>query len=52
MFTEVVTKHLMKFEKKINGYFLILVKDNFVYIKNPFTSNTQMLHAGKCTQKD
>ena len=40
--TELVTKYLMKFEKEIAGYFPSLDKDEFAYIRNPFTANAQM----------
>ena len=49
--TELVTKHLMKFEK-IDGYFPSLGKDGFAHIRNLFTANTQMLQPGTGTQKE
>ena len=51
-FTELVTKHLMKFQKEIDGYFLSLGKNEFAYIKNPFNSNSQMLLNGKSKQEE
>ena len=43
---------LMKFEKKIEGYFASLDKDKFAYIRNPFTANAQMLQTGTGTQEE
>ena len=51
-FTELVTEHLMKFQKKIDSYFLSLDEDELAYIRNPFTSNAQMLQAGTNTHKE
>ena len=34
---ELVTKHLMKLEKKIEGYFPSLGEDEVAYLRNPFT---------------
>ena len=38
-FTELVTEHLMKFQKEIDSYFLSLDKDELAYIRNPFIAN-------------
>ena len=51
-FIELVTKYLMKFDKKIDGYFPSLGKDGFAYIRNPFSANTQMLQTGTGTQEE
>jgi len=45
-FSELVTEHLMKFKKEIDGYFPSLGEDEFAYLRNPFTANAQMLQAG------
>ena len=45
-FTKLVTKYLMKFEKEIDQYFPSLGKNGFVYTRNSFTANAQMLQAG------
>ena len=37
--TNLVTKYLMKFEKKIDGYFPNLGKNGLAYIRNPCTEN-------------
>ena len=44
-FIKLVTEHLMKSEKKIDGHFPSLGKNEFAYIRNPFTANTWMLQA-------
>ena len=52
-FTELATKYLMKFEKKVYGYFPSLGKDGFAYsyISNPFTANAQMPQTGTDIQE-
>ena len=50
-FTELVTKHHIKFEKKIDEYFPSLGKDEFAFIKNSFTANAPILLAGTGTQE-
>ena len=45
-FTELVTKYLMKSEKEIDEYFPSLGKNGFVYSRNSFTANAQMLQTG------
>ena len=42
----------MKLEKEIAGYFPNLGKDEFAYIRNLFTANSQMLQTGTGTQKE
>ena len=42
-FTEMITKHFKKFEKKIDGYFLSQSADGCAYIRKPFTANAQIL---------
>ena len=51
-FTELVTKYLMKFEKEIDGYFPSLGNDGFLYIRNTFTTNPQMLQTGTDTEEE
>ena len=51
-FTELVTKYLIKFKKKIDKYFPSLGKDKFAYIRNPCTANAQMLHTGTGTHEE
>ena len=48
--TELVTEHLMKFEKKTDEYFPSLGKD--AYIRNPFTANAQMPQTGTGTHEE
>ena len=50
-FRELASEHLMKFKKEIDGYFPSLGENDFVYIRNPFTENVQMLQAGTGTQE-
>ena len=52
IFTELVTKYLMKFEKEIAEYFPSLDKDEFAYIRNPFTANAQTLQNETGTQEE
>ena len=49
-FTEQVTEYLMKFDKEIDVHFPSLGKGRFVYMRNPFTANAQMLQTGTGTQ--
>ena len=51
-FTELVIEHLMKFEWEIDKYFPSLGKDEFAFIRNPFTANAQILQAGTGTQEE
>ena len=51
-FPELVTKHLYKFDKEIDGYFQSLGKDEFAHIKNFFVANAQMLQIGTGTQEE
>ena len=44
-FSELVTEHLMKLEKKIDGYFPSLGENEVAYLRNPFTANPQTLQA-------
>ena len=41
-FSELVTEHLMKLEKEIDGYFPSLDEDEVAYLRNPFTANGQV----------
>ena len=51
-FSELVTKHLMKLEKEIDGYFPSLGEDEVVYLRDPFTANAQTLQAGTGMQEE
>ena len=51
-FSELVTEHLMKLEKKIYGYFPSLGEDEVEYFRNPFTANAQILQAGTGMQEE
>ena len=51
-FSELVTEHLMKLEKEIDGYFPSLGKDEAAYFRNPFNSNAQTLKAGTGMQEE
>ena len=51
-FSELVTEHLMKLEKKIDGYFSSLGEDEVAYLRNPFTTNVQTLQAGTGMQEE
>ena len=51
-FSELVTEHLMKLEKEIDGYFPSLGKNEVAYLRNPFTANTQTLQAGTGMQEE
>ena len=51
-FLELVTEHLMKLEKKIDGYFPSLGEDEVAYLRNPFTANSQTLQAGTGMQEE
>ena len=50
-FSELVTEHLMKLEKKTDGYFPSLGEDKVAYLRNPFTANAQTLQAGTGMQE-
>ena len=50
-FSELVTEHLMKLEKKIDGYFPSLGEDEVAYLRNPFTASAQTLQAGTGMQE-
>ena len=49
-FSELVTEHLMKLEKEIDGYFSSLGEDEV--LRNPFTANAQTLQAGTGMQEE
>ena len=51
-FSELVTEHLMKLEKEIDGYFPSLGEDEVAYLRNPFTANVQTLQAGTGMQEE
>ena len=51
-FTKLVTEYLIKFEMKIHEYFPSQSKNGFVYIRNPFTANAQMLQTETGTQEE
>ena len=51
-FSKLVTEHLMKLEKEIDGYFPSLDEDKIAYLKNPFTANAQTLQAGTDMQEE
>ena len=51
-FAELVTEHLMKLEKEIDGYFSSLGEDKVAYLTNPFAANAQTLQAGTCMQEE
>ena len=51
-FSELVTEHLMKLEKEIDGYFLSLGENEVAYLRNPFTANAQTLQAGTGMQEE
>ena len=53
-FTELVIEHLMKFEWEIDKYFPSLGKDEFAFVRNPFTANAnaRILQAGTGTQEE
>ena len=51
-FSELVTEHLIKLEKKIDGYFPSLGEDEVAYLRNPFTANAQTLQAGTGMQEE
>ena len=51
-FTELVMGHLVKFEWEIDKYFPSLGKDEFAFIRNPFTANARILQAGTGTQEE
>ena len=51
-FSELVTEHLMKFEKEIDGYFPSLGEDEFACLRNPSTANAQMVQAGTGVQEE
>ena len=50
-FKELITEHLMKFEKEIERYFASLDKDELAYIRNPFIVNAQTLQTETGTQE-
>ena len=50
-FSELVTEHLMKLEKEIDGYFPSLGEDEVAYLRNPFTANAQTLQTGTDMQE-
>ena len=45
-FSELVTEHLIKLKKEIDGYFPSLGEDEVAHLRNPFTTNAQTLQAG------
>ena len=47
-----VTEHLMKLEKEIDGYFPSLGEDEVAYFRNPFTANAQTLQTGTGMQEE
>ena len=51
-FSELVTEHLIKLEKEIDGYFSSLGEDEVVYLRNHFTANAQTLQAGTGMQEE
>ena len=51
-FTELVIEHLMKFEWEIDKYFPSLGKDEFAFIRNPFTANARILQVETGTQEE
>ena len=51
-FSELVSEHLMRLEKKIDDYFPSLGKDEVAYLRNPFTANAQTLQAGTGMQEE
>ena len=51
-FSELVTEHLMKLEKEIDGYFPSLGEVEVAYLRNPFTANAQALQAGTGMQEE
>ena len=51
-FTGLVTVHLMKMEEEINSYFPSLDGDEFVYLRNPFSTDAQVLQAGTGRQEE
>ena len=51
-FWELVTEHLMKLEKEIDGYFPSLGENEVAYLRNPFTANAQTLQAGTGMQEE
>ena len=51
-FSELVTEHLTKLEKEIDGYFPSLGEDEVAYLRKPFTANAQTLQAEKGMQEE
>ena len=51
-FSELVTEHVIKLEKEIDGYFPSLGEDEVAYLRNPFTANAQTLQAGTGMQEE
>ena len=51
-FSELVTEHLMKLEKEIDGYFPSLGEDEVAYFRISFTANAQTLQAGKVCKRN
>ena len=51
-FSELVTKHLTKLEKEIDGYSPSLGEDKVAYLRNSFTANAQTLKAGTGMQEE
>ena len=51
-FSELVTEHVMKLEKEIDGYFPSLGEDKVAYLRNPFAANAQTLQAGTGMQEE
>ena len=51
-FSELVTKHLMKLEKEIDGDFPSLDEDEVACLRNPFIANAQTLQAGTDMQEE
>ena len=50
--SELVTEHLMKLEKEIDGYFRSRLEDEVAYLRNLFIANAQTLHAGTGMQEE
>ena len=51
-FTELVTEHLMKFQKEIYSYYPSLDKDKLACFRNPFIANAPMLQTGTGTREE
>ena len=51
-FSVLVIEHLMKLEKKIDGYFLSLMEAEVAYLRNSFTAKAQTMQAGTGMQQE